>query len=222
MQVGTVPRNFTYKSYAGYAQDDWRILPQLTLNLGLRYEFTTTINEANGLFGDFSPASASGMVQQGKYSPLYKLDPWAIGPRIGLAWDVTGKSTTVVRAGFNIMYQNPVTQIFFTPGSQIQTMPTGLTMGAGCTTGPSRRVPGRRQRLVERSIWQVTRSLRQLLLCPGLSTRRSSPTTSTLQRLARMSPPVRSVAWRSTSNIPWFSIGTSAYSERSRVTLPWT
>ncbi len=133
MQVGTVPRNFTYKSYAGYAQDDWRILPQLTLNLGLRYEFTTTINEANGLFGDFSPASASGMVQQGN-SPLYKLDPWAIGPRIGLAWDVTGKSTTVVRAGFNIMYQNPVTQIFFTPGSQIQTMPTGLTMGAGCTT----------------------------------------------------------------------------------------
>ena len=64
---------------------------------------------------------------------MYKLDPWAIGPRIGLAWDVTGKSTTVVRAGFNIMYQNPVTQIFFTPGSQIQTMPTGLTMGAGCT-----------------------------------------------------------------------------------------
>jgi hypothetical protein len=74
------------------------------------------------------------MVQQTNGSPVYKLDPAAIGPRFGLAWDVTGKSTTVVRAGFNIMYQNPVTQIFFTPGSQIQTMPTGLTMGAGCTT----------------------------------------------------------------------------------------
>ena len=134
MQVGTIPRNFTYMSYAAYAQDDWRILPRLTLNLGIRYEYTTSIHEANGLFGDFAPSSASGMSQQSSGSPVYKLDHAAIGPRFGLAWDVTGKSTTVVRAGFNIMYQNPVTQIFFTPGSQIETMPTGLTMGAGCTT----------------------------------------------------------------------------------------
>ena len=54
---------------------------------------------------------------------LYKLDPWAFAPRFGLAWDVTGKGKTVVRTGFNIIYQNPSINPFITPGAMCERHP---------------------------------------------------------------------------------------------------
>jgi hypothetical protein len=133
LQIGTVPRQFSYKGFAGYIQDDWRILPRVTVNLGLRYEYTTTIKEANNLLGTVDVTTLAGVRQQGQGAPLYKLDPWGFGPRLGLAWDVTGKATTVVRTGFNIAYQSPTIQAFITPG--MNTVPTAATLknAAGTT-----------------------------------------------------------------------------------------
>ena len=204
MQVGTIPRNFNYMSYAAYAQDDWRILPRLTLNLGIRYEYTSSIHELNGLFGDFAPSSASGMVQQTNGSPVYKLDPAAIGPRFGLAWDVTGKSTTVVRAGFNIMYQNPVTQIFFTPGSQIQSMPTGLAMGAGCTSSNlatcAKMVDNARGNHQLGELQHYSADLRSPL---GLQHTHFLELSQCFFIVRPIRPHVRSEVWRPTCSIPW-------------------
>jgi hypothetical protein len=133
LQTGTVPRQFTYPEYAAFVQDDWRILPRLTLNLGLRYEYTASIHEVNGLIGNIDLTTPSGISQQTSGSPLYKLDPWAFAPRFGLAWDVTGKAKTVVRTGFNIIYQNPSVNPFITPGASVNTIPTGLTFQNGST-----------------------------------------------------------------------------------------
>jgi hypothetical protein len=129
--TGTIPRNFTYPEYAAFVQDDWRIFPRLTLNLGLRYEYTSPVSEANGLIGNFALGSPTG-IMQGQGGDLYKMDPWAFAPRIGLAWDVTGKGTTVVRTGFNIIYQNPSVNPFITPGAALNTIPTGLPLDKGC------------------------------------------------------------------------------------------
>jgi len=129
IQVGTIPRQFTFRSYGAYIQDDWRLFPRLTLNLGLRYEYTTTVHEVNDLFGNVALGTTSGVVQQGQNGPLYKLDPWGFGPRFGLAWDVTGKAKTVVRTGFNIIYQNPTIQAFITPGMNL--VPTGYALKNG-------------------------------------------------------------------------------------------
>jgi hypothetical protein len=136
IQIGTVPRQFTFKQFAGYIQDDWRIFPRLTVNLGLRYEYTGTIHEANNLLGNLALGSASGVRQQGQGGALYTLSPWGFAPRFGIAWDVTGKGTTVARAGFNIAYQNPTIQAFITPG--MNTVPTAAAfVSNGVTVIPS-------------------------------------------------------------------------------------
>jgi len=130
--TGTIPRKFTYPEYAAFVQDDWRILPRVTLNLGLRYEYTAPLHEANGLVGNIDLTSPTG-IMQGQGGQLYKLDPWAFAPRFGLAWDVTGKGTTVIRTGFNIIYQNPSINPFITPGASLNTIPTGLPLVNGTT-----------------------------------------------------------------------------------------
>jgi hypothetical protein len=96
-------RNISQWLYAGYAQDDWRITKRVTVNLGLRYELQGVPTEANNLFGNWEPSV--GFEQIGKnISSIYKRDGTDFSPRLGVAWDVTGKGTTVVRAGGSIVY----------------------------------------------------------------------------------------------------------------------
>ena len=140
LQLGNLRRTITYNQYAFYGQDDWRLTPKMTLNLGLRYEYQTAIGENNNLLGNFSPASPTGLVQTNG-NALYNTDPYAIGPRIGFAWDLTGKGTTVLRAGFDIMYYQYVSQNFAPlSGTQpgLQNDPTAFnfvgTNGAVTTT----------------------------------------------------------------------------------------
>ena len=49
--LGTCYGNFSFQGYALFLQDDWRITPRLTLNLGLRYEINTVPKERNNLQG---------------------------------------------------------------------------------------------------------------------------------------------------------------------------
>jgi len=132
--VGTVQRSDTYHEFAGFIQDDWRLSPRITVNLGLRYEYTGTLHEKNNLFGNIALGSPTGIIQQGQGSPLYKLDPLALGPRFGLAWDVSGKGTTVVRVGGNISYEAPNAQTFLGSSSKLQLVPTAFNLSNGTTT----------------------------------------------------------------------------------------
>jgi hypothetical protein len=118
--VGNQAMTVTWRKYAGFVQDDWRIVPKLMLNLGLRYEYTSPLKEANGLFGNFDPNSPFGLVQQGQPgvgSTLWKPDHKNFSPRLGFAYDVTGKGTTVVRGGASIIYSSYFAQQF-TDGPQ--------------------------------------------------------------------------------------------------------
>ena len=95
----------TWMQTDGFVQDDYRATQKLILNLGIRYEYTTPIAAANNAFGTFDPTSAAGIVQQGTpgYPTLWKPDHRDFEPRLGFAWDVTGKGTTVVRGGASLM-----------------------------------------------------------------------------------------------------------------------
>src|SRR3984893_13977257 len=96
-------RNISQWLYAGYAQDDWRITKRVTLNLGLRYELPGVPTEDHNLFGNWEPSV--GLEQVGKnISSIYKRDGNNFSPRVGVAWDVTGKGTTIVRLGGSIVY----------------------------------------------------------------------------------------------------------------------
>ena len=118
--VGNGVFTATWKKYAAFIQDDYRIVPKLMLNLGLRYEYTSPLKEANGLFGNFDPNSPYGLVQQGSASvgnTLWKPDHKNFSPRLGFAYDVTGKGTTVIRGATSVIYSSYFAQQF-TDGPQ--------------------------------------------------------------------------------------------------------
>ncbi len=102
--TGNYLRHIGNQGYAVFGQDDWRITPRLTVNLGLRYELNTVIKESNNLIGNFDPTV--GLEQVGKQIPsLYNGDHNNFSPRLGFAWDVMGDGKTVVRGGGSVMYE---------------------------------------------------------------------------------------------------------------------
>lgn len=129
--VGNSLVNISTKRYAGFAQDDWRITPKVTLNLGLRWEIVPPFSADPNQIASFSPSA--GMEQVGvQIKSLYGTDWKQLGPRLGVAWDVTGKGTTVVRAGGsitnNLLYFNSL----LNPGQSaaVNVIPTGWKLYA--------------------------------------------------------------------------------------------
>jgi len=102
--IGDPTRHIHNWSYAGFLQDDWRVTPRLTVNLGLRYEISTVIKEEHNLLGNFDPNV--GDVQVGKQiSGPYQINPHNFAPRAGFAWDPFGTGRTLIRAGGGITYE---------------------------------------------------------------------------------------------------------------------
>jgi hypothetical protein len=140
--AGDPTRNLTQRLYALYAQDDWRITKNITINLGLRWEYQGVPSEANNLLGNWEPSV--GLEQVGKnISSIYKGDHKNFSPRVGVAWDVTGKGTTVIRAGGSIIYDLLSMNSFLSQQNTnntvtlgVGTVPTGATIfDANCPTG---------------------------------------------------------------------------------------
>jgi Carboxypeptidase regulatory-like domain/TonB dependent receptor-like, beta-barrel len=142
---GNPARHLAQWAYAGFFQDDWRLTPRLTLNLGLRYEYFAPPTERNGLIGNFSPTL--GLEQVGKQiGQVFQPDRTNFSPRIGIAWDPTGTGRTAVRAGGGILYDHPFLGEFFGQlatqdgaATGIGTIPTGFLLskdGVTFTPGP--------------------------------------------------------------------------------------
>lgn len=137
VEVGNPSLQLHNWAYSLFAQDDFRATKNLTINFGVRYEFSSVPAEAHDLLGNFDPNL--GMVQVGhQISSLYKPDHKNFGPRGGFAWDVLGNNRTVLRGGGGLMYETVNWQSFvafnnaFGPGS----VPTGAPINAaGDTSG---------------------------------------------------------------------------------------
>jgi hypothetical protein len=126
--AGDPTRNISQWLYSGYMQDDWRIAKRVTLNLGLRYEYQAVPTEANNLFGNWEPSV--GFEQVGKnIGSIYKGDHKNFSPRLGIAWDVTGKGTTVIRAGGSIVY-DLLSMSTYMSQQNLQNSPTLFGLGA--------------------------------------------------------------------------------------------
>ncbi len=115
-------RNFATQGYDGYAQDTWKVRPNLTLTLGLRYSLERPVYETQGFevqptvplgqyfaqrvaaglrgenFVDPIVINRSGPVNNGK--PMYNWDKNNFQPRVAFAWSLDPKSNSVLRGGF--------------------------------------------------------------------------------------------------------------------------
>lgn len=119
---GTVDGGFQYSgdstrhtfenNFGFYAQDSFRLTPRLTFNYGLRWDYFGVVGEKNNLLSNItsmSPAPGTGtftltQVGQPGLSSLYNPDKKDFAPRASIAWDVTGKGQTVVRAGYGVFF----------------------------------------------------------------------------------------------------------------------
>jgi Carboxypeptidase regulatory-like domain/TonB dependent receptor len=135
--VGNPVRYYRTTSDGAFVQDDWRIKPKVTVNVGLRWEYTNPISEKNDLLAAFVPGSPTGMVQVGQgISSPYNRSKTNFAPRFGVAWDISGNGTTVIRAGGGLFYdmlpagvlldQAPNLQNIHPPG--IAKTPTGALL----------------------------------------------------------------------------------------------
>lgn len=107
--IGNSDINVREHSFAGFFQDDWRLTTKVSLNLGLRYEYSTPPAERDNYLGNFN-ANVTGKTpaieQAGPgtaFGPLYKGDHKDFSPRVGVAWDIRGDGKTVVRAGVSVL-----------------------------------------------------------------------------------------------------------------------
>jgi trimeric autotransporter adhesin len=160
VQFGQDNYHFRGNSWDAFAQDEWKVRGNLTLHLGVRYEYVSPLREINNLIADLdlspgvlNPVLGLAAVARvlpgttGAYSghfpaTLIRPDRNNFAPRLGLAWKQLSK--TVVRAGYGVnynttVYQTIAQQLAFQPPFSItqtnpQAYPGQLTVQQGFTT----------------------------------------------------------------------------------------
>jgi hypothetical protein len=98
--------------WAAYVQDDFRVSPKLTLNLGLRWDVFVPWVEVDDRQSNFDPSTGRFVVASddavingvkvGRYLQTYSKGD--VGPRLGFAYDVRGTGRTIVRGGFGVFW----------------------------------------------------------------------------------------------------------------------
>ena len=120
--VGNSGRSYRTTSYDFFAQDKFKLRPNLTLTYGLRYELNTVLHDATGRSSTWRPnlytqplppnadqtnlaqLQLSGIATQSQLGGLYDGDHNNFAPRVGLAWALGKSQETVLRAGYGIFY----------------------------------------------------------------------------------------------------------------------
>jgi hypothetical protein len=95
------------KATAVFVQDDWKVRPNFTLNLGLRYEYYPPLSDAKGQLSNitFTPGVLATTAKVGLVDSLIQPDRNNFAPRLGFAWSPSVfHENTVLRGGFGVAY----------------------------------------------------------------------------------------------------------------------
>ncbi|OFW09711.1 MAG: hypothetical protein A3H96_01215 [Acidobacteria bacterium RIFCSPLOWO2_02_FULL_67_36] len=135
-----VTNHLRFNRYEAFAQDTWRIRPNVTLDYGVRYALYPGVKDANNVLSTFVPSlydpakaptfssstggalipgtgdPTNGLIIAGRNSPygrqIYATDKNNIMPRAGVSWDPGTNGKMVVRAGYGLYYDQPLVGIF--------------------------------------------------------------------------------------------------------------
>jgi outer membrane receptor protein involved in Fe transport len=107
--------NENYWNYGLFVQDDWRVMPRLTLNLGLRYDVQTAPTDTQRRIAVFEPGVQSTVSPNAMLGQLFPGDPGVpdggvdtnynhLSPRVGFAYDAAGNGRTVFHGGAGLFF----------------------------------------------------------------------------------------------------------------------
>jgi hypothetical protein len=149
------PQDGTGWLYSGYAQDEWRTGPHVTINAGVRYELSQPFVDANDALNAFHPgvqstrfpAAPAGLVYPGDAGVprgTYATDKNNFAPRLGVVWDPKGDGRTTVRGAWGVFYdalagqgdffQNGVLAPPFTPLVEVNSPPATISLSDPLTS----------------------------------------------------------------------------------------
>lgn len=115
---GNPDLSYANENFAAFIQDDWKIHPRLSFNLGLRYEVSTVSREKDGRLQNFDLRTLTFTAPGTK---LHDADKNNFGPRVGFAFDVFGNQKTVLRGGYGIFYNRELPASYGSP--QVNSFP---------------------------------------------------------------------------------------------------
>jgi hypothetical protein len=139
-QGGRTPQDFYETKWQPWIQDDWKILPRLTLNVGLRWEpwlppidrlgpATAFVPGVKSTVAPFAPTGLLFSGDPGLRASIFKDDWRNFAPRVGFAWDITGNGRSVVRSAYGIFYRSIPLNLVRTAnsGSAFRSLSTDIT-----------------------------------------------------------------------------------------------
>src|SRR5277367_845199 len=151
-QAPKADTNARTKFTFGFAQDEWRVTRNLTLTLGVRYEYSTPKLDTHGYTFDVIPGKQSTVFPNAPVGLVFPGDAgaprgvnfpdknnWA--PRVGFAWDPMGDGKTSIRGGFGIFYDILKAEDNFQDNGQPPFFSSAFLNFAPLSGNPSAEVP---------------------------------------------------------------------------------
>ena len=130
-----------------FVQDNWKVRPNLTFELGFRYDWLMSPTERFDRFVDFVPETDSLVQVNHGVAPVYHTNARNFQPRLGFAWDPFKDGKTSVRAAYAILADQPITNLVTgnatnPPFATTVALPAATTTQLSNATDPGHAAPG--------------------------------------------------------------------------------
>jgi outer membrane receptor protein involved in Fe transport len=109
LSAGNLPSRIQTGELGFFAQDSWKVSQRLTLELGLRYDWNQTPTEAFDRFSNL--IISGGQANLTRVSSPYNQNNMNFQPRVGFSFDVFGTGRTILRSGYAILTDQPITNL---------------------------------------------------------------------------------------------------------------